>query len=110
MWNEAVQEMLSIGAPGYVQRARMYAATGKRDEALRIIVEMKERSKQQYVSPMAFANIYAALGEKDLAFEYLEKAYAERTPILRGMKASPVWDPLRSDPRFTDLLRRIGLN
>lgn len=109
MWNEAIQEIESIGAPGYVIRARMYAAMGKREEALRIIAEMKERSKQQYVSPMGFANIYAALGEKDLAFEYLEKAYAERVPILRGMR-SPVWDSLRSDPRFADLLRRIGLN
>ena len=110
MWNEAVQEMVSIGAPGYVQRARMYGATGKREEALRIIAEMKERSKEQYVSPMAFANIYASLGEKDQAFEYLEKAYAERIPVLRGMKTSPVWDPLRSDPRFDELLKRIGLN
>jgi Tfp pilus assembly protein PilF len=106
MWNEAIQEMVSIGAPGFVQRARMYAATGKRDEALRIIAEMKKRPN----SPMAFANIYATLGEKDLAFEYLEKAYAERIPILRGMKVSRVWDPIRSDARFTDLLRRIGLN
>ena len=109
MWNEAIQEIDSTGAPGYVIRARMYAATGKREEALRIIAELKERSKQQYVSPMVFANIYAALGEKDLAFENLEKAYAERVPILRGM-TSPVWNSLRSDPRFADLLRRIGLN
>jgi TolB-like protein/Tfp pilus assembly protein PilF len=109
MWNEAVQEMVSIGAPGNVQRARMYAATGRRDEALKIIAEMKERSKQQYVSPLGFANIYAALGEKDQAFEYLEKAYAERVPFLRGLKTSRVWDPLRSDPRFADLLKRVGL-
>lgn len=105
MWNEAIQEMESTGAPGFVQRARMYAATGKRDEALKIIAEMKKRSN----SPLPFAIIYVALGEKDIAFEYLEKAYAERLPILRAMKTNRVWDPLRSDPRFTDLLKRIGL-
>jgi serine/threonine protein kinase/TolB-like protein/Tfp pilus assembly protein PilF len=109
MWNEAVQEMVSIGAPGFVPRIRMLAATGKRDEAFRIIAEMKEQSKQQYVSPLAFANVYATLGEKEQAFEYLEKAYAERFPFLRGVKVGRPWDSLRSDPRFTDLLKRIGL-
>jgi eukaryotic-like serine/threonine-protein kinase len=109
MWNEAIQEVVSIGAPGFFARARMYAATGRRDEALKLVAEMKERSKQQYVSPMALANIYATLGEKDQAFEYLEKAYAERIPVLRGLKTGRVWDSLRSDPRFADLLRRVGL-
>jgi Tfp pilus assembly protein PilF len=109
MWNEAVQELVSIGAPGFVARVRMLVATGKRDEAFRIIAEMKERSKQQYISPLAFANVYASVGDKEQALEYLEKAYTERFPFLRGLKVGRPWDPLRSDPRFMDLLKRIGL-
>jgi eukaryotic-like serine/threonine-protein kinase len=110
MWNEAIEEVQKAGTPGYVPRARMYAATGRRDEALKIVAEMKERRKSQGIgSSLAIANIYAALGDKEQAFEWLEKAYAERFPLLRGLKTSRVWDPLRSDPRFSDLLKRIGL-
>ena len=109
MWNEALQELQAIGAPGFVMRARMYALTGKRDDALRIVAEMKERAKQQLVSPMGIANVYAGLGDKDQAFEWLEKAYIERAPQLRALKNGLAWEPLRSDPRFADLLKRIGL-
>jgi eukaryotic-like serine/threonine-protein kinase len=109
MWNEALQELQSIGSPGVVPLARMYARTGKRDEALKIVAEMKEREKKQLISPQAVANIYAALGDKDQAFEWLEKAYTARAPTLRGLKIGTAWDPLRGDPRFTDLLKRIGL-
>jgi len=109
MWNEALQELPPTGAPGFVIRARMYARAGKRDEALKIVAEMKEREKQEFVSPLSFANIYVALGDKDQAFEYLEKAYAARMPPLRRLQSGTAWDPLRSDPRFADLLKRIGL-
>jgi serine/threonine-protein kinase len=110
MWNEALQEIQKVGVPGYVQRARMYVATGRRDEALKVIAEMKERSKQQYVAPITFAFIYATLDEKDLAFEYLEKASAERNPFLRNLPTAKGWDKLRSDPRFNALLNRTGLS
>jgi len=106
MWNEAMGEIKKTGAPGFVVRGRMYAATGKRDEALQIIAEMKQQSN---VSPMALANIYNALGEKDQAFEWLEKAYAEGVPLLRALQTGKTWDPLRSDPRFKDLLNRMRL-
>ena len=58
---------------------------------------------------MTSAVIYAGLGEKDQAFAFLEKAYEQRESKLVMVKASPLSDPLRSDPRFADLLRRIGL-
>ena len=106
MWNEAIEEIQGTGAPGFVVRARMYAATGKRDEALKIIAEMKQRPN---VSPMGLANVYNALGEKDQTFEYLEKAYAEGAPLLRALQTGKIWDPLRSDPRFKDLLKRMRL-
>ena len=109
MWNEAIQEVQKTGAPGYVMRARMYAATGNRDEALKIVDMMKERVKEQRASPIGIANIYANLGDKDQAIEWLEKAYAEHTPLLRQLQNARVWDGLRSDPRFKDLLKRMGL-
>ena len=59
---------------------------------------------------MSFARIYAGLGDKDQAFKWLEKGYDERAAPLFYIKVDPIWDPLRSDPRFDDLLRRIGLS
>ena len=109
MWNESLQEIQKTGAPGYVMRARMYAATGNRDEALKIVEMMKERVKEQKVSPIGLANTYATLGDKDQAIEWLEKAYAEHTPLLRGIQTARAWDFLREDPRFKDLLKRMGL-
>jgi len=109
MWNEALQEVEKAGNPGYVMRARMYAATGNRDEALKIVDMMKERAKTQYVAPIGIANVYAMLGDKDQAIEWLEKAYSEHHPLLRGIQTARVWDGLRSDPRFKDLLKRMGL-
>ena len=67
-----------------------------------------ERAKRRYVGPAQFARIYAHLGEKDEAFEWLEKAFEERETIS-SLKVHPEWDPLRSDPRFQDLLRRMNL-
>jgi hypothetical protein len=63
-----------------------------------------------YVLAAYMATIYAGLGEKDKAFEWLERGYEERSIDLReSIKVDPIWDPLRSDPRFTDLLRRVNL-
>lgn len=107
MWNEALEEIKKAGTPGFVVRGRMYAATGKRAEALKLIDEMKQ---QPNVSPMGIANIYNALGQKDQAFEWLEKAYAEGSPLLRGLQTGKAWDSLRGDPRFKDLLHRTGLD
>ncbi len=68
-----------------------------------------ERAKQEYVLRTRFAVIYAYLGEKDQAFEQLGKAYEERDFNLAFLKVEPRWDPLRDDPRFQDLLRRMNL-
>jgi DNA-binding winged helix-turn-helix (wHTH) protein/tetratricopeptide (TPR) repeat protein len=87
---------------------RIYAMMGKRSEALKILDRLKELSKQSYVSPYRLTMIYAALGEMDRAFEWLEKAYLDRSEELAWLNIFPVPGNLRSDPRFTDLLRRIG--
>ena len=90
------------GALGYA-----YARAGKRAEARRVLDELK-RSKRSYVSWFYVAAIYVGLDEKDQAFACLEKAYAQREPGLVVMNREPMFDPLRSDPRFSDLTRRIG--
>ena len=85
-----------------------YAAAGKRNEALRILADLNERRKMAYVSPYDIAVIHVAFGEKDQAFEWLEKAYQERASPIVVLKVDPRLDPLRSDPRFQDLLRRMN--
>jgi len=68
-----------------------------------------EQAKRQYVSPTRFARLHARLGETDKAFDWLEKAYQERDGQLIWLKVSQNWDPIRDDPRFQDLLRRMNL-
>ena len=80
------------------------------DEAREVIEHLKDLSKQRYFPSYFIAQIYGALGEKDEAFEWLEKTFAERSANLTVLEAEPMFDPLRSDARFQDLLRRVELN
>jgi serine/threonine protein kinase/tetratricopeptide (TPR) repeat protein len=90
--------------------AHSYAASGRGDQARDILNRLKEQSQRGYVSPCDIAEVHAALGEEDQAFEWLEKAYDARSSDLRFLKVSQFFtDSLRSDPRFADLLRRVGL-
>ena len=84
-----------------------YAVAGKRAEAEKLLAELKERSKQRHVNPAEFALIYTGLCDKDLAFEFLQKEYEENQRLPTLINVLPEWDSLRSDPRFTDLLRRM---
>lgn len=86
------------------------AISGNKAQALQVLKQLEERARNGYVSPYYFALLYTGLGEKDLALEWLEKAYEERQPYLILIKVEPVFDVLHSDPRFQDLLRRIGLS
>lgn len=70
---------------------------------------LKDAGANEYVSPLDFATSYAKLGDTDQAFTWLDKAYEERAPWLTNIKTDPVFEPLRSDLRFADLLRKIGL-
>jgi tetratricopeptide (TPR) repeat protein len=90
--------------------AHVYATMGKRAEAEKILGDLLRQSKTSYVSPYMIAAIYSGLGQNDKAFEFLEKAYQEKSPdIAYFIKADLRIDTLRSDSRFQDLLRRIGL-
>ena len=86
-----------------------HARLGEREEALRMIEELKAASQQTLVPALFVALVYAGLEDKDQAFTWLEKAYEERFNRLAYLKVEAVWDPLRSDPRFADLLRRVGI-
>ncbi|MFL6468748.1 MAG: tetratricopeptide repeat protein, partial [Pyrinomonadaceae bacterium] len=86
-----------------------YAMIGDRAQAERIIAELRDGSKNGYISPYFVATIYAGLNEKNLAFEWLEKAYEERHPYLILMGVEPVFRNLREDPRFQAFTKRIGL-
>lgn len=87
-----------------------YGAAGRKGDANQIIKELLQLEKQRYVSPMAFVYVYIGLGNKDQSFAWLEKAHQERSNGIAFFKVSPTVDPLRSDPRFADLLKRIGLD
>ncbi|HAF13004.1 MAG TPA: hypothetical protein DCK99_04735, partial [Blastocatellia bacterium] len=87
----------------------VYAVSGNKSEARRVLDELKRVSGQEYVPATSIALIYAGLGEKDQAFAWLDKGYEQRAFQLQGIKVEPRWDSLRSDPRFQDLMRRVGL-
>jgi TolB-like protein/DNA-binding winged helix-turn-helix (wHTH) protein/Tfp pilus assembly protein PilF len=113
MYSEAVPELqravqLSGGSPTIVANlARAYVASGKRSEAVRLLNDLKKRSIHGYSNGSEIATIYASLGDTDQAMNWLEKAYEER--FNPGVLLRPGFDPLRSDPRFQNLLRRVGL-
>jgi tetratricopeptide (TPR) repeat protein len=86
-----------------------YGLAGRKAEANKILNELLELNRHRYVTPPALANVYIGLGEKDQAFFWLEKAYQDRSNYLAYLKVFPGCDSLRSDRRFDDLLRRLGL-
>ncbi len=87
----------------------VFAASGKRDEALKMLGELKKLAEQRYVPPYNFAIAYAGLKENDEAFAWLEKSYQSRTSRMAILQVDPFLDNLRSDPRLADLVRRVGL-
>jgi TolB-like protein/Flp pilus assembly protein TadD len=89
---------------------RAYARAGRRRDALRVLAELKTRRQKGYVPAGAFVNAYLGLGNKDQAFYWLEQAYREQSNILQFVKSHPYFDSIRSDRRFADLVRRVGLS
>src|SRR5262249_28512265 len=92
-----------------IDGAMVYALWGKTVEAEKMLQEAQGLSKNQYVSSFGIAAIYALLGKKDQAFEWLEKVYEEKSTVMEFLKVDPNLKTLHSDPRFADLVRRVGL-
>jgi tetratricopeptide (TPR) repeat protein len=89
--------------------ARALAALGERDEAEAILGRLDEESRQHYVRSEVLAMGYAAVGDLDKAFAALERAYQARSAGLIYLHLDPGYEPLRADPRYVELVRRIGL-
>jgi tetratricopeptide (TPR) repeat protein len=92
--------------PGWLGEA--YAAAGCRDEALKVLDQLFELSKQRYVTPYGVARIHATLGNKEEALHWLDAAYRQRAEWMVLLKVDPCLDDLRPDPRFQDLMRRMN--
>jgi len=90
-------------------QAQGFAVAGKGADARKILAELKERSQQTYVQPVWIAVILSALGEKEEAFQWLQKGYEDRSGWLIYLKVDPLFENLRSDPRFAELVQRVGL-
>jgi tetratricopeptide (TPR) repeat protein len=96
-YDEALAELEAVGR-----------SDSQRDAARGVLAQLEDRAGQD-VSPVALASVHVALGDKDAAFLWLDKAYTERDTGLSTLKVAPHWDPLRSDPRFARLLKRLHL-
>ena len=101
---------LSGRAPGALGILGLaYGLAGNKPEATKILKELLELNKSRYVTPAALVNVYIGLGDKDQTFAWLEKAYEERSNYIAYVEVFPILDPVRSDRRFADLVRRLGL-
>jgi eukaryotic-like serine/threonine-protein kinase len=110
--NEELQKAISLsgGETSYkAELANAYAVAGRQEDARTILAELLRLSSKQYVSPYSLALIYTGLGEKDAAFEWLNKAYDARTVRMMSLSVHPRFASLRSDPRFNTVIQRTGL-
>jgi serine/threonine-protein kinase len=114
-YEDAINEFKQVvnltgGKPlGNAALARAYALSGRRAEAQKILNELQQLSKQRFISPVTVALIYSALGEKDQAFAWLDKAVEAGDGLLVRSKVDHRFDSLRSDPRFAELVKLAGL-
>ncbi len=98
------RDSLSLAYLGYA-----HARSGDSGRAHALLQELLSKSEREHVPPRCFVFLYAALGQEDRAFEWLDKAYQARDSGLLFLRVMPLFEPLRSDPRFDDMLRRIGI-
>jgi len=115
MYKEATDELLTARATGgcpceLAALGYTYAAAGQTISARSVLRELERRSEQGYPLSYLISEVYAGLGENDHAFAWLNRAYKERDGQLTWLKLDPMIDSLRPDPRFSDLLRRVGLS
>jgi serine/threonine protein kinase/tetratricopeptide (TPR) repeat protein len=112
MYEQAITQYQAMGEFGRRRASlleKAHEAAGPQGYWQKSLELFLDEAKRTYISPTFIAKNYARLGDKERAFQWLEKAYAERDDDLIDLRVEPMYDPLRSDPRFADLLRRIGL-
>ena len=111
LYNEslAVSDKPANLASTRAQRGIAYAIGGQREDAMRIVIEWKEAEKAGYVMNYWLAATYALLGDKNAAFAELEKSYQNRDWFLQRLKTDPFIEPLRADPRYKEMLKRLNL-
>ncbi len=105
---EKTRELTGGAVYSLTALAHAHARSGNREEATRILRQLEDISKKRFVSCYAVAAVYVAMGDADRAFEWLRRAVRDRDRALIWLKVGPRFDPLRSDPRFQDLLRVVG--
>ena len=115
-YDEAISEIQKVGkilgtnSPyGMGNLGYIYAKAGRKEEAISTLNQLLDVSKQGYAMSVQVASVYAGLGDKDKAFEWLGKGYHEQNRYLADLKTTFVWEDLRSDPRYMALLKKIGL-
>lgn len=115
MYKEAIAVLqkaiaLSSGPDGLAMLGYAYAMAGQRTQAKAVLSKLQNLSRRRYVEPASRAIIYTGMAEKEQAFAWLERASEDRNELLVMLKVDPRLDILRSDPRFTEMLRRVGLH
>lgn len=95
--------------PELTQRIYIYARTGRREDALKLLDELHERLKHQYYDAFAVALAYTGFGDFNKAFVWLDRAYQERATDMILLQIEPALDPIRSDPRYAELCRKMGM-
>jgi TolB-like protein/Flp pilus assembly protein TadD len=112
-YDDAIREIRAAVADttvtGVAVLGYVYALAGRDTEARSVLRTVKERSTHEYVVPLDFSLIHAALGERDEAFRWLRKAYEERAPLIVFINVAAWYDTVRDDPRFAELVRDLGL-
>jgi serine/threonine-protein kinase len=104
------QKAVTLGGPQPLFLAFLgfaYGRIGRRDEAQRIVDELTDRSSQEYISPDIFAKILTGMGERELAIDWLERAYEERAYGVIHLRSFPMYDSLRGDPRFERMVEAV---
>jgi tetratricopeptide (TPR) repeat protein len=109
--DSAIVEVRKALGPGMDFLAAPAEATlGNRAQALKLVAKYEAVAAKQYVRPEIIAGIYVRLGDKERAFQWLDKALGERSPYLLALRIDHQWDPIRSDPRFEQLVKKVGLS
>jgi TolB-like protein/DNA-binding winged helix-turn-helix (wHTH) protein/Flp pilus assembly protein TadD len=106
---ERDRRLYGDGPWGWSEQAYIYGRTGRQAQARLALAKLEELNRHQPVDAELFVDAYIGMGNKDEAFVWLEKAYVQHSNGLIALKVNPIYDPLRSDPRFQELLRRVGL-